>query len=402
MSLAKSYKLINFLNHERGAFTRTFLAVGAWVGAFICSFNLKLAFQLFREFKHGDLKAAFRRASWIANRSWLKFSLLSDPYFIFSENLTLDEVEIYIEFLHARKQSMNKQSYQCDYLMLLGQKIHLLVECMQMQELAVEQHPALSFIKEFLALKEELINSPVPKENKQIINTKNSSREGDFSKQDALLALQDFAQLFPLNSYPWYVISGTFLGLYRDGGFMPHDYDIDVGINYEMINFEQLEKILDRQKIFAVKKIDYNIEVTQIRKQLIIQRKPALIKLIHHTGINIDIFIHHLDGDIRWHGSSIHRWDNKEFELEHNTLEGVDVLQPTNADQYLTENYGDWRTPVKSFNCSTGTPNLTITHNFLSHALFIKRMLYHCEAGIDYNLEVKKQLIKNAPIKVIE
>ena len=52
------------------------------------------------------------------------------------------------------------------------------------------------------------------------------------------------------------------------------------------------------------------------------------------------------------------------------------MLGPADADRYLTENYGDWRTPVTEFNCTTGTPNLVISRTFRSVALFLTRLAH--------------------------
>ena len=46
-------------------------------------------------------------------------------------------------------------------------------------------------------------------------------------------------------------------------------------------------------------------------------------------------------------------------------------LDPSEAD-----NYGDWRTPVTEFNCTTGTPNLVISRTFRSVALFLTRLAH--------------------------
>ena len=49
------------------------------------------------------------------------------------------------------------------------------------------------------------------------------------------------------------------------------------------------------------------------------------------------------------------------------------ILDPTLdertvADRYLTENYGDWRTPVTEFDCATGTPNIRFPRNLTAVA----------------------------------
>lgn len=400
MSLAKSYRLLNFLNRERAGGLRLLLACLAWIGALFCCGNMRLAGYLAYDFRHNSLKLAFRRAGWLARTGWLNLSLVDDPYFIFSEGMTLDQVDHYIGYLATRKKKLNKVEYYTNYLMLLGQKIHQLIEQNEKIKYNKEsEHPADKLIEEFLSIKQDLLEYDLPD---PLLNLKYKAniRDGDFSKQDALAALQDIAQLLPLSEFPWYVISGTFLGMYRDGGFMEHDYDIDLGINYEEVDLLKLEKILKEQTVFVVKKTDYSLEVLQDNESLQLEQKPALIKLIHQTGINIDVFIHHLEGSNRWHGSSIHRWDNTDFDLTLDELEGVKVLRPTNPDLYLSENYGDWQTPVTDFNSSTGTPNLTITHNFLSHALFLKRMLLHQQSSNNYNKSIKAQLIINNPIKV--
>ena len=83
---------------------------------------------------------------------------------------------------------------------------------------------------------------------------------------------------------------------------------------------------------------------------------------------------HYFDNDIIWHGSSYHRWENKIFDIETYNLHGVDVYGPKDSNLYLTENYGEWKTPVTDFHFNTGTPNLSIVKNPSSIAMFIKRI----------------------------
>lgn len=98
-----------------------------------------------------------------------------------------------------------------------------------------------------------------------------------------------------------------------------------------------------------------------------------MIKLHHNSGVQVDIFIHFEEGPVYWHGSSLHRWDNLKFDLVEREFLGLNVLAPREADRYLTENYGDWRTPVKQFNCSTGTPNVAISDSCKTRCYFLKR-----------------------------
>lgn len=75
------------------------------------------------------------------------------------------------------------------------------------------------------------------------------------------------------------------------------------------------------------------------------------------------------------------------MELVEYRLRGVTILGPRDGDRYLTEGYGDWRTPVKEFNCSSGRYNLMVVRNLLGLCLFLKRLVWHLEqvdvAGFD-------------------
>jgi hypothetical protein len=225
-------------------------------------------------------------------------------------------------------------------------------------------------------------------------------RKADFSKLDAVQALQDFAALLPIEDWPWYVISGTFLGLHREGGFLAHDYDIDVGINADGLDLGRLLAILAASKIFVVKKLDHHIVVDhQVGVGYSMTQTPALLKLIHKNGLNTDLFIHHFENGKCWHGSILHRWENTPFDTERRVLEGVVVNAPTNADLYLTENYGNWRTPVKQFDCSTGTPNLVVSKNFKSMALFIKRLALQSVDNPPEALKLKNALLAAGLLK---
>ena len=204
----------------------------------------------------------------------------------------------------------------------------------------------------------------------------NIERKGDFDIDDAFLALADWDRIFFKERYKWFVISGTFLGLIREGGFLKHDYDIDFGIFYEDLLFDEIVNKIQNSEDFVIRKIDYLYEGVFKNDSFISknEKKPVLLKIIHKTGLNIDLFIHYRDGNIIWHGSSYHRWENKIFNLKTYLLNDLEVFGPHNSDLYLTENYGDWRTPVTNFHFNTGTPNLSIIKNPSSIAMFVKRI----------------------------
>jgi hypothetical protein len=88
--------------------------------------------------------------------------------------------------------------------------------------------------------------------------------------------------------------------------------------------------------------------------------KPVIIKIFHHSGIAIDLFVHFYDGDVAWHGSSVLRWDNKRFELSDYEFLGRSFKGAQDFDLYLAENYGaDWRIPKSDYDPVLDTPNMS-------------------------------------------
>lgn len=98
---------------------------------------------------------------------------------------------------------------------------------------------------------------------------------------------------------------------------------------------------------------------------------PALYKIMHSSGVEVDIFMHHLEGGQRWHGSARHRWWNVAFETAPYDLAELTVFGSADANTYLRENYGDWRPPKTAFNCSTGTPNVSFNRKLVSIVPFL-------------------------------
>ena len=83
-------------------------------------------------------------------------------------------------------------------------------------------------------------------------------------------------------------------------------------------------------------------------------------------------------------------------------LAGVPVLGPADADRYLTENYGDWRTPVTQFNCTTGTPNLVITRSFRSVALFLTRLAHFAHGDPGEYARLRATLIQDGMLRDVD
>jgi len=135
-----------------------------------------------------------------------------------------------------------------------------------------------------------------------------------------------------------FLVSGTLLGLIREGQLMEHDYDIDLGTLPGGADHGVLARALSTAG-FEVKQGD------------------GKIVAIDPSGFSVDVFRHYEAEGLIWHGTQIHEWWNTPFELVRSRLHEVDVWIPDDAERYLDENYGEWRHPVAFYNFSFDTPN---------------------------------------------
>jgi len=387
----KSYKLINYLNREHSAVSSYFLGFIGWASTMIATRSSALSRLVFNEFQCNNYTLGFRRSAWIFRRFWSNFSIIRDDFYDFTIGTNAKHREHLIRFLERVYASNHKMRHLTDCLYISAANLH---------ENIVENQselPISSQIVSFYDKADKVLDSLSLPSDEPIYHLE---RKADFSKGSAICALKDFASELSLDMWPWYVISGTLLGLHRENDFLLHDYDIDVGINAQDVSVEKLIDRLSCMTSFVVKKVDYHIEViSDPRRGVSLKKSPSLVKIVHINGMHIDVFIHYHEDSICWHGSIIHRWENTPFELERRFLRGIEVNAPKDADLYLTENYGDWRKPVKDFECTTGTPNLVIARNFLSVSLFVKKLAVYNDTSISKYEELVRILLAT---KVIE
>ena len=366
--LSKSYSLLNFLNRPHSPLFRHGVGAAAYLGTLTVTGRPSIARLVHTEFVDDETKYAFRLAGWVLRRGWPGVETVTDDFFDFTVGAQPADLDALERFITSRRRHLPEHLWRADDLFVRAARIHAQLDAgaTDIEDLRADFHRRAD---ELLPLISTAQGRPAPPV---------SEREGDFSVDDARTALADLAAALPVDEWRWYVISGTFLGLVREGGFLAHDYDIDVGVTADHEHPERLRAMIEqlsRSPRFVVKKVDDAQTVVETAPgRHTVERSLALVKLIHENGINVDVFVHHREGDVLWHGSSIHRWENSVFDLAEHTLGGVRVLGPDDADRYLTENYGDWRTPVTEFNCTTGTPNLVITRSFRSVALFLTRL----------------------------
>lgn len=142
-----------------------------------------------------------------------------------------------------------------------------------------------------------------------------------------------------------FLVSGTLLGVVREGDLLQHDYDVDIGLLPGDGTVESISELLRQAPGFVVHTEEHRVLAN------------------HHSGIGVDIFLHYERDGLLWHATTIHEWWNQPFELVPVRVRGREFLIPDDSERYLEENYGDWRSPVTFYHMSFDTPNRVYRQN---------------------------------------
>lgn len=158
------------------------------------------------------------------------------------------------------------------------------------------------------------------------------------------LALAQLKEDLGKEGVNFFLVSGTLLGCIRENKILGHDTDIDVGVMPE-VSISVLRNAINQSDRF------------------ILQETPGkqTLYLQHANGVKIDLFRHYQENNILYHGGIKCRWWNTPFNLIQQSFLGQQYFVPENSDIYLTENYGNWRTPIMDFETFLDTPNMEVT-----------------------------------------
>jgi hypothetical protein len=359
------YRVVNFLEGKPSSFSATVIRALIWVSLMLMRAPWPVSREVAYESagENPDLKAALRSMLWVWNRSWIPFRLKLGTYFDVGWHLTAESCHALVQKGFISREPLRRQ---CDLAQL---ELSVIRDSVQLGD----QHSLLEADQKIRFLVSGVLNGasawavstqsagvdPGPTAVRSSLPA--SVSDNRFDNERTRSALLDFDDLCRVVGLRYFLVSGTFLGVVRDRAFIGHDHDIDVGV-FEDDLTESLIPALSESENFIVNQVDYIClrQVDGDDVQYTLMEKPAIIRLAHKTGISIDIFTHFDDGDLVWHGSSVHRWDNTKFDLGEYEFLGRSFKGAVDFDRYLNENYGsDWRVPKVDFNVNLDTPNLS-------------------------------------------
>lgn len=181
--------------------------------------------------------------------------------------------------------------------------------------------------------------------------------------------LFDVVDLLDRHDIPYHLEGGTLLGIVRDGDLLPWDHDLDISIPATEISRLDARRRLDlRLKLWRVSVRRFTRDDAEhgwrhgdLRILKIAKRKY----LFERGWPRLDIFgKYEAGGRVHWVAKNRIMSVSSHHYAGHDTVEyfGRRLKIPRDVDGYLAAKYGEWRTPVKQWDC--GKQELTISGNY--------------------------------------
>lgn len=160
---------------------------------------------------------------------------------------------------------------------------------------------------------------------------------------------KDLIKVLDKMKIKYWLEAGTCLGAIREGDFVAHDSDIDIGLQ-DIDKADELFNELFKagfHYIHTFGKKDNGYEFSHSKH-----------------GVKVDFFFFYEDGDTMWH--SAWQGDHQLFydypkelfkDLKEIEFRGLKTFVPSPPEKYLEIKYGDWKTPVKDWDWANSPKN---------------------------------------------
>ena len=321
--------------------------------------------------------AAFRQASWLNPAAWKTWSSIAD--------ITPDEAER----IHAIGRTADALHTACadpvarpelylscaealikakrfeDAIAFIHAHFHRFKDASTAHNKLASAHYHSGAFKEAIHHKQDALAALDPE------TLPEAPLDNPFVPASAIEVLKAIGDILTDHGVSYFLVAGTLLGFHREGGPLPHDRDVDIGV---------------------MRNADGSPDIAAI-----IRQHPDLL-LPHgarpgdryvgvlHDGVGLDIFLHDDVGDHTLCGFSQHpgdiQWRFSRFGLAEIFHAGRSWFCPDPIERYLEETYGPgWREPDKGFASVISSPALFETDPFARAFYSVARVMNHLKRG---------------------
>ena len=192
--------------------------------------------------------------------------------------------------------------------------------------------------------------------------TKPSLTQNNLIRARKILIL--VTSLLTKKNIPYHLEGGTLLGLVRDQELLPWDHDVDISIpeKYAKSFLKLRVRLFLKGYKISVRRSKLSLGAIQKNQYSIFKIKPLIGYITqwfkpHHLRnfITLDVFIKtHDNTHTYWQAKGkVMRVENKYYEsFETIEYKGMELKTPNHYEAYLNEKYGNWKIPVKQWDCS--------------------------------------------------
>jgi hypothetical protein len=187
-------------------------------------------------------------------------------------------------------------------------------------------------------------------------------------------ALREIAQILKENQITFWADCGTCLGIYRHGGAIPWDLDLDIGIlSPDFTNVKHALSALDPEK-YLVQDWSNRLHPETLLKVYVCKTREYID--IYHFGIdpqtqtisfilsNADSIFMPTSWKVREKRFTIPTPFETVFPLKVGDFDGIELPVPNQIERYLQMRYGDNLAPAKIYNEITHAYEKDLTHPY--------------------------------------
>jgi len=176
-------------------------------------------------------------------------------------------------------------------------------------------------------------------------------KDNDFDTTSAEVTLKTVNSALQSKGLKPFLISGTLLGCMRDNKIMPHDKDIDIGLIGWEAQFDLATTLIE-------------LGFFEINLHELSGEKLFLISAVDlRNDVTVDFFIFHERDNYFLHGIEyqdgfMQNFKFSKFDIVTHGFLNEKFYIPKQWDIMLTENYGNWKEPIKNYVVTVESPAL--------------------------------------------